>query len=71
LYAIALQRIISMNTISHKILILFALNFLAVLIASVVWKNKNVSFYKLIMAGSNIYRDLSKYIQPAKEKNTI
>ena len=57
-----------MNIFSYTILILFILNIFALLVASVIWKNKNVNFATFILAGSFIYRDLSKYIRPDRGK---
>ena len=60
-----------MNLISYTILILFILNVLAVLVATVIRKNKNVSFAKFVMAGSFIYRDLESYIRPDRGRAYI
>ena len=55
--------VISFNYHEH-----FYLNIFALLVASVIWKNKNVNFATFILAGSFIYRDLSKYIRPDRGK---
>ena len=47
---------------------LFIVNSIAILFFSIVWKKREISFAKFVLTGTNIYRDISKYIRNDKTK---
>jgi hypothetical protein len=57
-----------MKTLTGIVLILFLLNSAGILLASVLWRNKDTGFSSFVAAGSLIYRDLPRFIR--KEKVT-
>ena len=57
-----------MNTLSQIFLTLFALNAAALILAGILWKNKDARFTSFFFAGTCIYRDLSKFIRKERTR---
>jgi hypothetical protein len=57
-----------MNTLTKTFLTLFALNVGALLLVSILWKNKDTRFTSFFFAGTYIYRDLSKFIRKERTR---
>lgn len=60
-----------MSVISQIIFTLFILNTALLLVTSVLWKHKDVSFSESMMAGSRMYRDLPRYIKRERVKTYL
>jgi hypothetical protein len=57
--------------LTRILLTLFVLNAIALVLAGLLWRNKDIAFGSFLMAGTFICRDLPKYIKKEKIKGYL